>query len=129
MLQHQKQTQYSMLQNKNLFLKTPFELRHLTSSSSTFYYSQPSEGTNNTKRGSNQHNVNTHTLQLPLATNKPTSPAKIILQKLRLQNGSPRKTIIHISPMAKVSYASLIMVLNCFFKTLYIFFKNRNFQN
>ena len=44
-LQHQKQTQYFMLQNKNLFLKTPFDLRHLTtSSSSSFYFSQPSEG-------------------------------------------------------------------------------------
>ena len=31
--------------NKNLFLKTPFDLRRLTSSSSSsFYFSQPSEG-------------------------------------------------------------------------------------
>ena len=28
-LQHQKQTQYSMLQIKTLFLKTPFDYRHL----------------------------------------------------------------------------------------------------
>ena len=38
--------------NKNLFIKTPFDLRHLTSSS--FYLNLPlnlSEGTNNTKRG------------------------------------------------------------------------------
>ena len=40
--------------NKNLFLKTHFDYRHLTSSSSSFYlFSQPSEGTNNTKRGNN----------------------------------------------------------------------------
>ena len=31
-LQHQKQTQYSMLQNKNLFIKIHFDSRHLTSS-------------------------------------------------------------------------------------------------
>ena len=66
--------------NKNLFIKTPFDYRHLTSSSSSFYFSQPSERTNNTKRGSNQHNVNTHMLHhLPrLLTTKPlakiTSP-------------------------------------------------------
>ena len=38
-LQRQKQTQYSMLENKTLFLKTPFDHRHLTSSSS-FYFLQ-----------------------------------------------------------------------------------------
>ena len=32
-LQHQKQTQIFHAANKNLFLKTPFDLRHLTSSS------------------------------------------------------------------------------------------------
>ena len=40
-LQHQKQTQYSMLQIKTI-LKTHFDYRHLISSSS-FYFSQPSE--------------------------------------------------------------------------------------
>ena len=39
--------------NKNLFMKTPFNYHHLTSSSSSFYFSQTSEGTNNTKRGNN----------------------------------------------------------------------------
>ena len=40
--------------NKNLFTKTHLDSRHLTSSSSfSFYSSQPSEGTNNTKRGNN----------------------------------------------------------------------------
>ena len=38
--------------NKNLFIKIYFDYHHLTSSSS-FYFSQPSEGTNNTKRGNN----------------------------------------------------------------------------
>ena len=40
--------------NKNLFIKTPFDYRHLSSSS--FYLYLPlnlSEGTNNTKRGNN----------------------------------------------------------------------------
>ena len=36
--------------NKNLISKIPFDCRHLTSSSS-FYFSQPSEETNNTRRG------------------------------------------------------------------------------
>ena len=48
-LQHQKQTQISHAANKTYSLK-PFDHRHLTSSSS-FYSSQLSEGTNNTKRG------------------------------------------------------------------------------
>ena len=40
--------------NKNLFPKTPFDYRHLTSSSSSFYFlTTISEGTNNTKRGNN----------------------------------------------------------------------------
>ena len=40
--------------NKNLFIKTPFDLRHLTSSSTTFYYvTTISEGTNNSQRGNN----------------------------------------------------------------------------
>ena len=39
--------------NKNLFIKTYFDYRHLTSSSSSFYFPQPSEETNNTKRGNN----------------------------------------------------------------------------
>ena len=39
--------------NKNLIPKIPFDHRHLTTSSSSFYFSQPSEGTNNTKRGNN----------------------------------------------------------------------------
>ena len=54
-LQHQKQTQYSMLQIKNLFLKTPFDHRHLTSSSSFYLYLplKLSERNNNTKRGNN----------------------------------------------------------------------------
>ena len=54
-LQHQKQTQIFHAANKNIFLKTHFDLRHLTSSSS-FYLYLPlnlSEGTNNTKRGNN----------------------------------------------------------------------------
>ena len=47
-LQHQKQTQIFHAANKNLFIKTPFDPRHRTSSSSSNYFSQPSEGTNNT---------------------------------------------------------------------------------
>ena len=40
--------------NKNLFIKTPFDLRHLTSSSTTFYYlTTISEGTNNSQQGNN----------------------------------------------------------------------------
>ena len=43
-----------ILCNKNLFMKTPFDLRHLTSSSTTFYYlTTISEGTNNSQRGNN----------------------------------------------------------------------------
>ena len=48
-LQHQKQTQIFPAANKNLFTKTHFDSRHLTSSS--FYLYLPlklSEGTNNT---------------------------------------------------------------------------------
>ena len=52
-LQHQKQTQYSMLQNKNLIPKIPFDYRHHTSSSSSIYFSQHTEGTNNSQRGNN----------------------------------------------------------------------------
>ena len=39
--------------NKNPFIKIYFDYRHLTSSSSSFYSSKPSEGTNNTKWGNN----------------------------------------------------------------------------
>ena len=40
--------------NKNLFIKTPFDLRHLTSSSTTFYYlTTINEGTNNSQQGNN----------------------------------------------------------------------------
>ena len=74
--QHQKQTQYSMLQIKTLFLKTPFDLRHLTSSSSSFllFLTNLARALQHSAR--KQHNVNTHTLQRPIIANKPTSPAK-----------------------------------------------------
>ena len=39
-LQHQKQTQIFHAANKNLFIKIYFDLHHLTSSSSSFYFSQ-----------------------------------------------------------------------------------------
>ena len=83
--------------NKNLFTKTHFDLCHLTSSSlSYFYYSQPSEGNNSSAR--KQLNINTHTLQLSLATNKPTSPAKIILQKLLAKISSTTKKSFRLLP-------------------------------
>ena len=37
-LQHQKQTQIFHAANKNLLIKTPFDYRHLTSSSSSSFY-------------------------------------------------------------------------------------------
>ena len=39
-LQHQKQTQIFHAANKNLFIKIYFDYRHLTSSSSSFYFLQ-----------------------------------------------------------------------------------------
>ena len=39
-LQHQKQTQIFHAANKNLFTKTHFDCRHLTTSSSSFYFLQ-----------------------------------------------------------------------------------------
>ena len=65
-----------------LFIKTPFDYRHLTSSS-PFYFSQPSEGITTLSEETTQRK---HTYVTPspllnnklsLATNKPTSPAKI----------------------------------------------------
>ena len=91
-LQHQKQTQYPMLQNKTLFLKTPFDLRRLTP------LHHPPFIPHNLARGLTTLSEETiqrkHTYVTPssslnnklsLATNKPTSPAKIILQKLWLK--------------------------------------------
>ena len=76
--------------NKNLFIKIAILLLHPPLISHTLL---ARDLTNSARK---QHNVNTHTLQpilannkLSLATNKPTSPAKFILQKLWLQNGSP----------------------------------------
>ena len=69
--------------NKNLFLKTPFDYRHLTSSSSSFYFSQPSEGKYTLSEETTQRK-HTYVTTIFLVTNKPTSPAKIILQKLKL---------------------------------------------
>ena len=63
--------------NKNLFIKIYFDYRHLTSSSFYLYFSQPSVGTNNIKRGY-KHNVNTHTLQPFLATNNKNSGYKMV---------------------------------------------------
>ena len=73
--------------NKNLILKTPFDYRHLTSSSSSFYFlTTISEGPYKLSEETTQRK---HTYVTPifhahnklsLATNKPTSPAKNILQ-------------------------------------------------
>ena len=54
-LQHQKQTQIFHVANKNLFIKTPFDLRRLTSSSSSSFYflTTISEGPYNSQRGNN----------------------------------------------------------------------------
>ena len=79
--------------NKNLFIKTPFDLRHLTSSSTSFYYlTTISEGTNNSQRGNNTtwtHIRYTIFLaepnKLSLVTNKSTSPTKIIQAKNPVQ--------------------------------------------
>ena len=65
----QKQNPIFHAANKNLFLKTPFDLRH-TSSSSTFYFL--------TNSARNQPNVNTHTLQPFLATNNKNSGYKMV---------------------------------------------------
>ena len=72
--------------NKTLFTKTHFDLRHLTSSSSSHYFSQISEGLATLSKETTQRKhtyVTTLFLannKLSFATNKPTSPAKIILQ-------------------------------------------------
>ena len=86
-LQHQKQTQIFHAANKNLFIKTPFDYRHLASSSSSFYFlTTISEGPYKRSEETTQRK---HTYVTPiflannklsLATNKPTSPAKMILQ-------------------------------------------------
>ena len=68
---------YSMLQI-NLILKTPFDLRHLTTSSFTLYFSQPSEGTQ-------QHSEETTQRKHTYVTTIP----RYQQQKLWLQNGSP----------------------------------------
>ena len=87
-LQHQKQTQIFHAANKNLFIKTPFDLRHLTSSSSSSFYFLTTIYEGPYKR-SEETTQRKHTYVTPiflannklsLATNKPTSPAKIILQ-------------------------------------------------
>ena len=91
--------------NKNLFIKTPFDYHHLTSSSSFYilFLTNLARALQHSAR--KQHNINTHTLQpilannkLSLASNKPTSPAKTILQKLRLKTDvllvAPRKWYI-----------------------------------
>ena len=56
--------------NKKLILKHISTLTILLHHHPPFISYKLSEGTNNTKRGSNQHNVNTHTLQPILANNK-----------------------------------------------------------
>ena len=77
--------------NKNLFTKTHFDSRHLITSSSSFYFlTTISEGPyklseETTQRKHIRYNLSSLTNKLSLATNKPTSPAKIILQKLRLK--------------------------------------------
>ena len=71
--------------NKNLFLKTPFDLRHLTSSSSSFYFlTTISEGTYKLSEETTQRK-HTYVTTISLATNKQKSPAKIIIQKLSLK--------------------------------------------
>ena len=69
-----------MLQIK-LSIKTPFDYRHLTSSS--FYLYLPlklSEETTQRKHAHTLQPILANNNKLSLATNKPTSPAKIILQ-------------------------------------------------
>ena len=99
-LQNQKQTQIFHATNKTLFTKTHFDSRHLTSSSS-FYFSQPSEGNCTLSEETTQRK---HTYVIPssslnnklsLATNKSTSPAKIILQKRRLNRSY--ETVLFLS--------------------------------
>ena len=69
--------------NKNLFLKTPFDFRHLTSSSFKPYLPYKfSEGLKTLSEETTQRK-HTYVTTIFLATNKPTSPAKIILQKYR----------------------------------------------
>ena len=77
--------------NKNLSIKIYFDLRHLTSSSSSFsFLTTISEGPYKLSEETTQRKhtyVTTIFLdnnKLYPATNKPTSPAKIILHKLRL---------------------------------------------
>ena len=89
-LQHRKQIQYSMLQIK-LSIKTPFDYSHLTSSS--FYLYLPlnlARGLTTLSEETTQHK---HTYVTPiflannklsLATNKPTSPAKKLTYKSKM---------------------------------------------
>ena len=76
--------------NKNLFIKIYFDLRHLTSSSSYFYFSQPSEGTNNTKRGNNKLGEETtqrkHTCVTPSPSQNTNFPSLLTKQILQLKS-------------------------------------------
>ena len=75
--------------NKNLLIKTPFDNRHLTSSSSSFYFLTTISERLTTLSEEPTQRKHTYVTTILVATNKPTSPAKIILQKLWPQNGSP----------------------------------------
>ena len=71
--------------NKNLFIKTPSDYHHLTSSSSPLLFLRNlARALQHSAR--KQHNVNTHTLQ-PILASK--FPPRYQQQKLWLQNGSP----------------------------------------
>ena len=67
-LQHQKQTQIFHAANKNRFIKIYFDYRHLTSSSS-FYFSQPSEGLTTLSEETTQRK-HTYVTPIFLANNK-----------------------------------------------------------
>ena len=68
--------------NKNLIPKIPFDYRHLTSSSS-FYFSQPSEGTHKISEETTQRR-HTYVTTIFLANKQQKSPAKIPVQNGRL---------------------------------------------
>ena len=71
--------------NKNLILKHISTIAILLLHHPPFITYKLSEGTNNTKRGSNQHNINTHTLQ-PILANKQTFPRLLTNQLLQLKS-------------------------------------------
>ena len=72
-LQHQKQTQIFHAANKNLIPKTPFDYRHLTSSSSSFYFlTTISEGPYKLSEETTQRKHTYVTPFLSLTTNLPS---------------------------------------------------------